>query len=207
MKHVFVKSSGHREKPRRQGCAAAQTLANIGPMSPQPEPGPDFQTLYAELRRIAQRELYKIGSGAQMSATTVLHEAYLQLQGRSGLHFADREHFMAYASRAMRGIVIDNARARSAQKRGGDLDFVTFDTLTAENACAPADAAADELEHISEAVEQLALIDAKLAELVDMKFFVGLSFLEIAALRGVSERTAQRDWDKARALLLGLVKR
>ena len=183
-----------------------QTLANIGPMSPQPEPGPDFQTLYAELRRIAQRELYKIGSGAQMSATTVLHEAYLQLQGRPGLHFADREHFMAYASRAMRGIVIDNARARSAQKRGGDLDFVTFDTLTAENACAPADAAAHELEHISEAVEQLALIDARLAELVDLKFFVGLSFVEIAALRGVSERTAQRDWDKARALLLGLIK-
>ncbi len=155
---------------------------------------------------MAQRELYKGASGAQISATTLLHEAYLQLQGRPGLHFADRGHFMAYAARAMRGIVIDHARARSAQKRGGDLDFVTFDTLVAENACAVHDAGADELEHIGQAVERLAVIDPRLAELVDLKFFAGLSFAEIAALRGVSERTAQRDWDKARALLLGMVK-
>jgi RNA polymerase sigma factor (TIGR02999 family) len=106
----------------------------------------------------------------------------------------------------MRGITIDHARARNAQKRGGGLDFVTFDTFVADNAAAPQDAAAQDLEQIGEAVESLARVDQRLAELVDLKFFAGLTFAEIAALRGVSERTVQRDWDKARALLHGLIK-
>ena len=148
---------------------------------------------------MARRELYKGGQAMQISPTTLLHEAYLQMSGRPGLQFADRAHFMAYAARAMRGIAIDHARARSAQKRGGGLDITALDTFVSDNAMAPADAAAEDLEHIGQAVERL-------AELVDLKFFAGLTFAEIAALRGGSERTAQRDWDKARALLHGLLK-
>jgi len=186
--------------------AGASVLVTIAAMAQTPANEPSFQALYAELRRMAQRELYQSGSAGHLSATTLLHEAYLQLQGRPDLQFADRAHFMAYAARAMRGIAIDHARARNAQKRGGGLDFVTFDTFVADNAAAPQDAAAQDLEQIGEAVESLARVDKGLAELVDLKFFAGLTFAEIAALRGVSERTVQRDWDKARALLHGLIK-
>ena len=112
---------------------------------------------------------------------------------------------MAYAARAMRGIAIDQARARGAQKRGGRLDITALDTFASDHAMAPADAAAEDLEQIGHAVERLAAIDARLAELVDLKFFADLTFAEIAALRGTSERTEQRDWDKARALLHGLL--
>ena len=166
---------------------------------------PSFETLYAELRRMARRELYKGGQVGQISPTTLLHEAYLQMSARPDLQFTDRSQFMAYAARAMRGIAIDHARARGAQKRGGGLDITALDTFVSDNAMAPADAAAEDLEHISQAVERLAAIDARLAELVDLRFFAGLTFAEIAALRGSSERTAQRDWDKARALLHGLL--
>jgi RNA polymerase sigma factor (TIGR02999 family) len=166
---------------------------------------PSFETLYGELRHMARRELYKGSQVGQMSPTTLLHEAYLQMSGRTDLQFADRAHFMAYAARAMRGIAIDHARARSAQKRGGGLDIIALDTFVSDSARAPEDAAAEDLEQIGQAVERLAAIDPRLAELVDLKFFAGLTFAEIAALRGSSERTAQRDWDKARALLHGLL--
>ena len=173
---------------------------------PEPEAStPTFESLYTELRRMARREVFKGGQAALVSPTTLLHEAYLQMSGRPGLQFTDRAHFLAYAARAMRGIAIDHARARGAQKRGGGLDITALDTFVSDNAAAPADAAAEDLEQIGHAVERLAAIDARLAELVDLKFFAGLTFAEIAALRGGSERTAQRDWDKARALLHGLL--
>ncbi len=167
---------------------------------------PSFESLYGELRRMARRELFNGGQVGQVSPTTLLHEAYLQMSARPGLQFADRAHFMAYAARAMRGIAIDHARARGAQKRGGGLDITALDTFVTENAMVPADAAAEDLEQLGGAIEKLASIDARLAELVDLKFFAGLTFTEIAALRGGSERTAQRDWDKARALLHRLMR-
>jgi RNA polymerase sigma factor (TIGR02999 family) len=171
-----------------------------------PEPNtPSFEALYADLRRIARREVFKGGQVGHMSPTTLLHEAYLQMSARPGLRFTDRAHFLAYAGQAMRGIAIDRARARGAQKRGGGIDITALDTLASENAMSPVDAAAEDLEQVGQAVEKLAVIDARLAELVDLKFFAGLTFAEIAALRGSSERTAQRDWDKARALLHGLM--
>ena len=164
-----------------------------------------FEALYTELRRMARRELYKGGQAAHMSPTTLLHEAYLQMSGRPGLQFADRAHFLAYAGRAMRGLAIDHARARGAQKRGGDLDITSLDTFVADNAMAGADAAAEHLEQLAQAMDRRGAIDARLAELVDLKYFVGLTFAEIAALRGGSERTTQRDWEKARALLHGIL--
>jgi RNA polymerase sigma factor (TIGR02999 family) len=173
---------------------------------PEPETSaPSFESLYAELRRMARRELFKGGQVGQISPTTLLHEAYLQMSARPGLQFPDRAHFLAYAARAMRGIAIDQARARGAQKRGGGLDITSLDTFVSEHAMAPDDAPAENLEEIGAAVEKLATIDARLAELVDLKFFAGLTFAEIAALRGGSERTAQRDWEKARVLLHGLL--
>ena len=155
-----------------------------------------FIALYAELHRLAELQLRRNGWNLTLGATTLLHEAYLGIAGRDGLAFPDRSRFLAYASRAMRGLVIDYVRSRRAQKRGGEL---TFTTLDEEHAAPPQPAA--HLERLDRALEELAGLEAPLAELVDLKFFCGFSFAEIAALRGVSERTVQRDWAKARTML------
>jgi RNA polymerase sigma factor (TIGR02999 family) len=155
-----------------------------------------FSTLYAELRKIAQRELRKRGRSLSLGATTLLHEAYLNIANREGIEAIDRPRFLAYACRAMRGLVIDYARARQAQKRGGGFEITSMPTEVPE-----ANVDHHELERIGHAVDELATIDSNLAQVVDLKFFCGYSFGEIAALRGVSERTVQRDWEKARILL------
>ena len=155
-----------------------------------------FAALYDELHRLARREVFKSGGSLTLGATTLLHEAYVSIAGADGAAFPDKARFMAYAARSMRTLVIDHVRRRQADKRGGGLDFTEFDTSIAEQA---ADAAP--LESMSDSLDALAAVEPALAELVDLKFFCGLTFGEIAALRGVSERTVQRDWEKARLWL------
>ena len=164
--------------------------------SPEQAPGALFASLYAELRAIAQRELRRSGGGLALSASTLLHEAWFKVQQRADAAFPDRNHFLAYASRVMRNLVIDFARQRQAQKRGGAFEITTLPTQIPEQV---ADVA--ELERLGSAIDSLGALDGKLAELVNLKFFCGMSFAEVAALRSVSERTVQRDWDKARVLL------
>ena len=155
-----------------------------------------FAALYADLHRLAQVQLRRSGGQPTLSATTLLHEAYLDIAKRDAAAFPDRNRFLAYASRAMRGLVINYVRNRRVQKRGGDLTFVELD----ENSAATPDRGG-ELEDLGTALDELAALQPDLAELVDLKFFCGLSFAEIAAMRRVSERTIQRDWAKARLLL------
>ena len=154
-----------------------------------------FATLYRELHRVARRQLHANASGLTLGATTLLHEAYLDLSQR-GLAFPDRARFFSYAARAMRGLIIDYVRERRAVKRGGQFHLTTLDTLTAESV-----AQIEDLGPLGEALDALAVAEPALAELVDLKFFCGFAFGEIAAMRGVSERTVQRDWNKARLLL------
>jgi RNA polymerase sigma factor (TIGR02999 family) len=155
-----------------------------------------FTALYDELHRMARRELAKRGGHVTLGATTLLHDAYLNISGRDGTKFPDRNRFMGYASRVMRGLIIDYARSRQAHKRGGLFEITSLGT---EIAGAIADA--DELTRISDALDELATFDQRLARLVDLKFFCGFSFVEIAGMIGVSERTVQRDWEKARIYL------
>jgi RNA polymerase sigma factor (TIGR02999 family) len=155
-----------------------------------------FTTLYAELHRLARREVGRLGAFTPVGATTLLHEAYLDISGRDALAFPDHAHFMAYAARAMRGVVIDRVRERQAQKRGGGLDITSLDTETADQCPQP-----EMLNDIGEALDELALLEPALAQVVDLKFFCGFSMVEIAKLMGSSERTAQRQWEKARLLL------
>ncbi len=155
-----------------------------------------FAALYAELHRIARREAVRYGDLPSLGATTLLHEAYLDIGGRVGLVFVDQAHFLGYAARAMRGLVIDHVRRRHAAKRGGGLHITHLDTERAEQCAEP-----DGLQHLSDALDDLAQTEPALAHLVDLKFFCGYTLLEIAALQGLSERTAQRQWDKARLLL------
>jgi RNA polymerase sigma factor (TIGR02999 family) len=156
-----------------------------------------FEALYGELHRLAQSHLYRSGGPITLGATTLLHEAYLSLAQRDGLSFPDRNRFLGYASRAMRGLIIGYVRNRTALKRGGELTFASMDAV-------PEPAAAEtpeELDALDRALDGLAAVDPGLAELVDLKFFCGFSIPEIAALRATSERTVQRDWAKARMLL------
>ncbi len=155
-----------------------------------------FTALYAELHRLARREVARLGAFTPLGATTLLHEAYLDISGRNALAFPDRAHFMAYAARAMRGVVIDRVRERQAQKRGGGLDITSLDTETADQCAQP-----EMLVSIGEALDELALLEPALAQVVDLKFFCGFSMVEIAELMSTSERTAQRQWEKARMLL------
>src|SRR5207302_1862720 len=140
-----------------------------------------FAALYAELHRMAKRELARRGAPPSLSVTTLLHEAYLDISGRAGVSFPDRARFMGYSARVMRGLIIDHARSRNAIKRGGEFEITSLKTDVGEN---PVDG--KELSAISDALDQLAKVEPKLAELVDMKFFCGFSFAEIAALENLS---------------------
>lgn len=155
-----------------------------------------FTTLYSELHRMAKRELAWRGGGVSLSVTTLLHEAYLDMSGHAGYSFPDQARFMGYAARVMRGLIIDHARSRNALKRGGELDIIALENDEVQN---PADP--KELSSISDALDELAKVEPALAELVDLKFFCGFSFAEIAALQKLSERTVQRRWEKARVYL------
>jgi RNA polymerase sigma factor (TIGR02999 family) len=159
-----------------------------------------FTSLYAELRDIAKRELRRAGANAALSPTTVLHEAYLRLQQRNSGALEAEADFLSYAARVMRNLVIDMFRHREAIKRGGGFEITTLETST------PALVAdVSDLQSLGDAIDALSKHDPELAQLVDLKFFCGFSFTEIAGMRDVSDRTVQRDWEKARMLLRRLI--
>ena len=155
-----------------------------------------FVALYAELHRIAKHELARRGGALSLSATTLLHEAYLAMSSRGDPTFPDEPRFMGYAARVMRRLIIDHVRERHAQKRGGLFEITSLDTDALENAINHV-----QLTEISEALDELGKVEPALAEIIDLKFFCGLSFGEIAAIRDVSERTVQRNWERARLYL------
>jgi len=157
-----------------------------------------FAVLYHELHQLAEHNLRHVGSALTLGTTTLLHETYLNIAGRENIGFAERSRFLAYASRAMRGLVIDYARRRRAKKRGHQFE-ITLGNDEPPSGQQIQDAA--ELERLGEALDELGKLEPALAELVDLHFFCGFSFAELAALRQVSERTVARDWRKARLFL------
>jgi RNA polymerase sigma factor (TIGR02999 family) len=156
-----------------------------------------FEALYRELHAIAERQLQRNGGQLTLGTTTLLHEAYLNIAGREGVQFASRGEFLAYAARAMRGLMIDYVRQRRAKKRGGEFHITH---AGAENV-ADNGTGGDDVVALGTALDTLAQVNPELAQLVDLHFFCGFSFGELAGLRGVSERTVQREWRKARLLL------
>ena len=158
-----------------------------------------FGGLYRELRGLARRELARSGPGAALGATSLLHEAYLDISKREGLAFPDRARFLTYAARVMRGLIIDGLRSRQARKRGGGFEITSIDGKDVGGAAPSGDA--EEMERLGQALDELAAVEPEIAQVVDLKFFCGFTFTEIANLRGVSERTVQRHWDKARIYL------
>ena len=132
-----------------------------------------------------------------LDTTALVHESFLRLQGAGKVNLADRNHFMAYAATAMRSVIVDYVRQRAAEKRGGDVDHVTLDTGVAESI----GATDQEIVDVHEALEALGKVDQRLVQVVEMRYFAGLSDDEIGAALGVTGRTVRRDWDRARLLL------
>jgi RNA polymerase sigma factor (TIGR02999 family) len=156
-----------------------------------------FEALYVDLCRLARREVRRNGARDMMSTQTVVHEAWLDLSRRPSLAFESDGRFLAYAARAMRGLVIDRVRTRHSQKRGGSL-ITSLDTHHAEQLAQP-----EFLQELGDALDDLSTLEPELAHVVDLKFFCGFTLAEIAVMQNVSERTVQRQWEKARLMLYG----
>lgn len=156
-----------------------------------------YELLYHDLRRVARVQLRK-RFDHQLDTTSLINECYLRLAG-GDMKPKDRQHFLAYAASAMRSVIVDLARGRMTEKRGGGQAMITLQTGIMESvAGTPAD---EDVLRIHDALEELATIDARLARIVEMRYFAGMSEQETADALGVSRRTAQRDWEKARLFL------
>lgn len=160
--------------------------------------GEAFGLLYEDLRRLAAARLRPHRTLTLLGTTSLVHEAYLKIVGSEALPVDDRHHFFAYASRVMRSVIVDYARARNAERRGGDAEHVVLDTLIEGQLAAPENDAL----RVHEALQVLEQADARLAQVAEMRFFGGLGEAEIADALGLSERTVRRDWEKARLLLI-----
>lgn len=160
-------------------------------------------TLYQELHSMARRQLAG-QHGHTLDATALVHEAYLKLIGRGSgaAQFDDRAHFFAYAASAMRSVVVDYARQRLAQKRGGDQHRVTDLPEDLEGGLR----LDEDMLGLDTALTRLTAVDPRLTQVVELRYFAGLSELEIAALMKRSERSVRRDWQKARMFLLASLK-
>lgn len=152
-----------------------------------------FATLYSELRVIARREHFRVGGGQTLQATALISEAYLKLKRREG--WESETHFLGTAATAIRHILIDAARARMASKRDAP-EYAFTESIDSLAAAVPEDS---EVIRLGEALKALSELDAKLAQLIDCRFFAGLSEEETARVLGISDRTVRRWWIQARA--------
>jgi RNA polymerase sigma factor (TIGR02999 family) len=158
-----------------------------------------FEVAYDDLRRMAQRRLSNARREASLDTGVLVHESYLRFAQAGELKVQDRAHFFRYASQVMRSVVVDLARARLSERRGGDVLHVTLDTLLQERL---GDGGGEsEILCIHEALDELARLDERLVRVVEMRYFAGFTEREIAESLGVTERTVRRDWEKARLLL------
>ena len=157
-----------------------------------------FAGLYPELKRLARSRLRRGAPLTLVDTTALVHETWLRLSQRHGVALSERAHFLAYSAKVMRSIVVDHARQRVAEKRGGDA--VPEDLDVAPGVAAPSSSL--EVVALHEALLRLERIDPALAEIVELRYFAGMSEDEAAAAIGSSKRSVQRHWQKARLLLL-----
>ena len=156
-----------------------------------------FQLTYGDLRNLARARLRAGPRNTLLDTTALVHESYLRFVRAGSLRIEDRRHFLQYAGRVMRSVIVDFVRERTAQRRGGDVAHVALDTGIAESAAR----GEDEILRVHEALEELAAHDERMVRVVEMRYFGGLSEAEIAESLGVTTRTVRRDWEKARLLL------
>jgi RNA polymerase sigma factor (TIGR02999 family) len=161
-----------------------------------------FVAAYDGLRRLAHARLHDGGRNTVLDTTALVHESYLRLVHSGELELQDRRAFFGYASKVMRSVIVDSARARLAERRGGDAQKVTLSTELAQDLVQDDD---DAIIAVHDALEELEKVDTRAARMVEMRYFGGYSDKEIAETLDVTERTVQRDWEKAKLLLRAIL--
>ena len=161
-----------------------------------------FDATYDDLRALARMRLRVQRGGALLDTTALVHESFLRFANAGRLRIQDRQHFMRFASKVMRAVVVDHVRECVAARRGGGAVHVT---LTTQIGHAAADGATEIL-RVHEALEELAALDERMSQVVEMRYFAGMTETEIAEALEVTERTVRRYWEKARLLLLDSLK-
>jgi RNA polymerase sigma factor (TIGR02999 family) len=156
-----------------------------------------FGVLYPDLRQLAHSRLRRSGQLTLLDTTGLVHEAYLRLFQAGSLEAVDRSQFMAYAARVMRSVVVDFVRRRSADRRGGDVVHIDIE----DQAEAVSDPREREVVRVDEALAELARIDERLVQVVEMRYFAGMTEDQVAETLGLSRRSVARDWEKARLFL------
>jgi RNA polymerase sigma factor (TIGR02999 family) len=155
-----------------------------------------YASTYPDLRRLARSRLRAGNRHTLLDTGSLVHESYLRFAEASHLRLENRVHFMRWAAQVMRSVIVDFARRRSAGRRGGGAARVTFDVEFAAAA-----AGEEEILGVHQALDRIAAVDPRMTQVVEMRYFGGLTEPEIAQALGVTERTVRRDWQKARLLL------
>jgi RNA polymerase sigma factor (TIGR02999 family) len=156
-----------------------------------------FTLTYSELRQMAHQRLHRARRVTSLDTTALVHECYLRLVRLGQLQTRDRSHFLAYAARVMRSIVVDFVRQRLAKRRGGGELHVTLGTDIRDSTTV----SEEQIVRVDDALQELAALDPRLVQVVEMRYFAGFTVEQIAESRGVTTRTIRRDWEKARLLL------
>lgn len=169
-----------------------------------PEHGADtmFDAAYRELRQLARARLRSGGRNTLLDTTALVHESYERMVKAGEVRFPDRPRFLVYAGRVMRSIIVDFARQRQAERHGGKAAHVTFTEEHGDGAAYPE----DEIVRVHEALDGLARVDPRMAQVVEMRYFAGLTEVEVAQALGVTDRTVRRDWEQARLFLADALK-
>ena len=157
-----------------------------------------YALLYPELHRLAHSRVRRSGDMTLLDTTSLVHEAYLRFENTGAVAFRDRAQFMAYSARVMRSIVVDTVRKRSSERRGGEAAHIDLAEAEAMEAADPKE---NEVLRVHDSLEELASIDARLVQVVEMRYFAGMTVTEIASVLNLAERTVARDWEKARLFL------
>ena len=161
-----------------------------------------FGSTYRELRKLARARLRRGGRQMTLDTTGLVHESYERMVKAGDVRFPDRARFLGYAGQVMRSIIVDFARQRQTERRGGRAAQVTFTMQLADGAIA----AEDEIVRVHDALEMLERVDPRMAKVVEMRYFGGFTDLEIAEALGVTDRTVRRDWEHARLFLAEALK-
>ncbi|MBC8025903.1 MAG: sigma-70 family RNA polymerase sigma factor [Steroidobacteraceae bacterium] len=161
-----------------------------------------FAVMYDDLRVMARNRLHSHQRGMMLDTTSLVHESFLRFSRAGHLQIADRKHFLRYASVVMRSVVVDYARERLTERRGGGAEHVTLTT----QACDAATEACAQILHIHDALEELGRLDERLALVVEMRYFAAMTENEIAQTLDITDRTVRRDWEKARLILADALK-
>ncbi len=163
-----------------------------------------YALLYPELHRLAHSRVRRSGELTLLDTTSLVHESYLRFEKSGAVAIANRSQFMAYAARVMRSVVVDLVRARQSERRGGEAVHVELDDE--QHAMAAPDAADNEVLRVHESLQELAAIDERLVQVVEMRYFAGMTEAEIAGVLGLAVRTVARDWEKARLFLHAILR-